>query len=52
MNLVILRGAQVIKEVPVVRYVDRVVTQRIPITRIVERVVEVIYIYIYIYIYI
>ena len=41
MNLVILRGAQVIKEVPVVRYVDRVVTQRIPITRIVERVVEV-----------
>jgi hypothetical protein len=31
----------VIKEVPTVRYVDRVIKRKIPVTRIVERVVEV-----------
>ena len=33
--------SQVLKEVPTIRYVDRVVTREVPVVQVVERVVEV-----------
>lgn len=38
---IVERRVEVIKEIPVVRYVDRVVTKEIPIVQVVERVVEI-----------
>jgi len=32
---------QVLKEVPTIRYVDRVITREVPVVQVVERVVEV-----------
>ena len=38
---IVERRVEVIKEIPVVRYVDRVVTKEVPVVQVVERVVEV-----------
>ena len=38
---IVERRMEVVKEVPVVRYVDRVVTKEVPVVQVVERVVEV-----------
>ena len=38
---IVERRIEVIKEIPVVRYVDRVVTREIPVVQVVERVVEI-----------
>ena len=38
---IVERRMEVVKEVPVVRYVDRVVTKEVPVVHVVERVVEV-----------
>lgn len=40
-SLEMANAVQVLKEVPTIRYVDRVITREVPVVQVVERVVEV-----------